>query len=55
MNWTLSFLGKSDKLVVGQHLLLSLVCTAVKLPYSVSDHRPNLIQEGGVAMLSAES
>ena len=55
MNWTLSFNGKSDKLVVGLHLFLSPVSTAVKPACSVFDHRPNPIQEGGVAMLSAES
>ena len=52
MNWTLSFLGKSDKLVIGQHLLLSPVSTAVEPAYSEFDHRPHPIQEGEVAMLS---
>ena len=42
----------SDKLVIGQHLLLSPGSTAVKPAHSEFDHRPNRIQEGGVAMLS---
>ena len=43
MNWTLGFPGKSDKLLIGQHLLLSPVSTAVKSECSVSDHRPDPI------------
>ena len=45
-NWTLELLEKSDKLVVGQHLLLYPVSTAVKPACSVSDHRPSPIQDG---------
>ena len=53
MNWTLSFLWKSDKLVVGQHLLVSPPNAAVKPAYSVSGHRPNpTIQEGSLNALS---
>ena len=44
-NWTLSFLGKSVKLVIGQHLFVSPVSPAVKPAYSEFDHRPNPIQE----------
>ena len=44
MNLTLSFLGKSDKLVIGQHLLLSPLSTVVKPACSEFDHRPNPIQ-----------
>ena len=32
--------------MIGRHLLLSSVTTAVKPAYSVFDHRPNPIQEG---------
>ena len=46
MNFTLSFLLRSDKLVIGQHLLLSPVSTAVKPAFSEFDHCPNPIQEG---------
>ena len=46
MNWTLSFLRKSDQLVVGLHLLLSPVSTVVKPAYSVFAHHPSPIQEG---------
>ena len=38
MNWILSFLGKSDQLVIGQHLLLSPASAVVKPAYI-----PNLI------------
>ena len=46
MNFTLSFLLRSDKLVIGQHLLLSPASTAVKPAFSEFDHCPNPIQEG---------
>ena len=46
MNWTLSFLDETDELVIGRHLLLSPVSTALKPAYSVFAHRPNPIQEG---------
>ena len=36
---------KGDKLVIGQHLLLSPVKTVVKPAGSVFAHRPNPIQE----------
>ena len=54
MNLSLSFLKQSDTLVIGRHLLLSPVSTAVKPAYSVFLN-PNSIQEGGVAVISAES
>ena len=46
MNWILSFLVESDKLVIGEHLFLSPVSTAVETAYSEFDRRPNPIQEG---------
>ena len=45
MNLTQNFLLRSDKLVIGQHLLLSPVNTVVKRAWSVLAHRPNPIQE----------
>ena len=47
MNWTLSIPRKSDKFVIGQHLLVSPFCTAMKPAYSDLDHCPNPIQEEG--------
>ena len=40
--------------MIGRHVLLSPVRTAVKPAYSVFGNHPNPIQEGEVAMLSAE-
>ena len=51
MNWTLSFIGESDKLVIGRHLLLSPVSTAVKPACSVFAHRPNPTQERDVDVI----
>ena len=55
MHLTPSFLLQSDKLVIGQHLLLSPASTVVKPAEHEFAHHPHPIQEGGVAMLSAES
>ena len=46
MNWTSSFLLKSDELVIGPHLLLVPVGTVVKPAEHEFAHRPNRIQEG---------
>ena len=46
MNLLLSFLWRSDKLVIGRHLLLSPVSTVVKPACSVFAHRPHPTQEG---------
>ena len=55
MNLTLSFLSRSDKLVIGQHLLLSPVNTVVKPAWSRICESSKSDSGGGVAMLSAES
>ena len=41
MNWTLRFLVKNDKLVIGQHLLLSPVSRVVKPAEHEFAHRPS--------------
>ena len=46
MTWTLSFLRRSDKLVIGWHLLLSPWSAAMNPAYSELDNCPNPIQEG---------
>ena len=46
MNFTLSFLLRSNTPVISQHLLLSPVSTVVKPAWSVFADRPNPIQEG---------
>ena len=55
MNLTSSFLSQSDKLAIGPHVLLAPVGTVVKPAEHGFPHHPNPIQEGSVAMLSAES
>ena len=55
MNLTQSFLCRSDRLVIGLHLLLSPVSKVVKPACSVFAHRPNPIQVTSVLFISVRS